>query len=579
MLLVALVIGLPVIALGEIAGSDARGRLHAAETSAAVAGADHAATAIADQVRRLKAQLVAVTQPAISGRLPPLAAAIQNGNGINTLELLDTFRVSIESTVPTASLGEIAVLSGKNILVATSAGGAGIGVGGSNIPREPVDRSDRPYVGVTSATAPVVVTPIYRLSAGALSTTAGVPWFWIVARLTDPVSRDGFGTLIVQVNPTRFGEGLSSQVPAVDEAYLVDDRGRLIVRATRPFTLDPNLLGDLAAQPSVAAALTRTASAEPMSDPFGRGTRLVSSARVPDLNWRLINMSLPTVASVELDAALLQQRLVRLGLVGILLAASYLLSRSVRRTIRQRRDLADANVRIAQADQAKSQFLANMSHELRTPLNAIIGFAEVLGARMFGALNEKQAGYVADIAGSGHHLLTLINDILDLSKVEAGRMTLEPTTFSLPETLTNGLTMIRERAATHRIALALNVAANVDLITADERKVRQVVLNLLSNAVKFTPDDGHITVTAGRDAREVRVAVADTGAGIAVEDRGRVFEEFAQTKDGEHQTEGTGLGLTVAKRLVELHGGRIWLESELGKGSSFVFTLPLEEAE
>ena len=236
-------------------------------------------------MRRLRAQLAGVTQPATSGKLPPLAAAIQNGESIRTVELLDMFRVSIESTIPTASLGEVAVLSTKNVLVAVSSGGGAPG----GVQREPVNRSDRPYVGVTSSNDPVSVTPIYRLSAGGLSTTAGPPWFWVVARLTDPVSRDTFGTLIVEVNPTRFGEGMSSQVPAVDEAYLVDERGRLVVRATRPFTLDPELLGDLAARPSVAAALTRTVSAELMADPFGRGARLVSSARVPDLNARPVN--------------------------------------------------------------------------------------------------------------------------------------------------------------------------------------------------------------------------------------------------------------------------------------------------
>jgi signal transduction histidine kinase len=312
-----------------------------------------------------------------------------------------------------------------------------------------------------------------------------------------------------------------------------------------------------------------------MADLFGRGPRLASSARVPDLNWRVINMSLPTVASVELDAALQQQRLVRFGLVAVLLVASYLLSRSVRRTVRQRRALVDANVRIAEANQAKSQFLANMSHELRTPLNAIIGFADVLGQRMFGELNARQTEYVDDIVGSGRHLLSLINDILDLAKVEAGRMTLEPASFSLRETLGTGITMVRERASSHGIALSLEVASDVDVITADERKIKQVVFNLLSNAVKFTPDGGRVAVTATRKAGELQVAVRDSGIGIAPEDQASLFNEFAQTKDGRRAAEGTGLGLTLAKRLVELHGGRIWVESQVGAGSTFAFSLPL----
>jgi signal transduction histidine kinase len=318
-----------------------------------------------------------------------------------------------------------------------------------------------------------------------------------------------------------------------------------------------------------------TLAAQPVADPFGRGPRLASSASLTTVNWRLVNMALPTVASVELEAALQQQRIVRFGLVAVLLVASYLLSRSVRRTILQRLELARANVRIVQANDAKSRFLANMSHELRTPLNAIIGFADVLSQRMFGDLNEKQAEYVKDIVGSGRHLLALINDILDLSKVESGRMTLDPATFSLREALANGLIMVRERAAAHRIVLTLDIAPEVDLITADERKVRQVLFNLLANAVKFTPDGGRITVTAARDDREVRIAVADTGLGIALEDQARIFEEFTQTKDGRQSDEGTGLGLTLAKGLVELHGGRIWVESQVGKGTTFTVALPL----
>ena len=575
--LVALIIALPVIALGELAGNDARERLRVAETNLEVAGAQRAATTISDQVQRLREQLVAVTQPPVSGKLPLLAAAVEGREQAPLQQQLESFIATVETSVPTAAIREIAVLDVTNIAIAlTSAGGiVGSGGGSGSGTVGGVDRSGRPYVGVTSATAPVVLTPIYGLSGTAASTTAGKPSFAAVARLADPVTKEMFGSVVVQVDPTRFGEGLRSQVPAVDEAYLVDDQGRLIVRATRPFTVDPDLFDDLSAQPVVAAALTGTLSAQSTADLFGRGPRLASSASVPDLNWRVINMSLPTVASIELDAALQQQRVVRFGLVAILLVASYLLSKSIRRTTRQRRALADANVRIAQADQAKSQFLASMSHELRTPLNAIIGFADVLGQRMFGELNPKQTEYVGDIVGSGRHLLALINDILDLAKVEAGRMLLEPGQFSLREALSTGVTMVRERAASHGIALSLDVAPNVDLITADERKVKQIVFNLLSNAVKFTPDGGQVTVSATRNADDVEVAVRDSGVGIAAGDRSALFNEFAQTADGRRAAEGTGLGLTLAKRLVELHGGRIWVESEVGKGSTFTFALPL----
>ncbi len=235
-----------------------------------------------------------------------------------------------------------------------------------------------------------------------------------------------------------------------------------------------------------------------------------------------------------------------------------------------------ANQELAAASRHKSEFLANMSHELRTPLNAIIGFSDVLGQRLFGELNERQAEYTTDIASSGRHLLDLVNEILDLSKVEAGRMELEPSEFALADTIRGALAFVRERAATHAIELTDDAPADLGTVVADERKVRQVLLNLLSNAVKFTPDGGTITVRAQRSDGEIEVSVRDTGIGIAPDDRARVFDEFQQVgKPSDRSREGTGLGLTLAKRFIELHGGRIWVESELGKGSTFTFALPL----
>jgi signal transduction histidine kinase len=222
----------------------------------------------------------------------------------------------------------------------------------------------------------------------------------------------------------------------------------------------------------------------------------------------------------------------------------------------------------------KSEFLANMSHELRTPLNAILGFSQVLRERMFGDVNEKQEEYLDDILSSGNHLLSLINDVLDLSKVEAGQVELEMAPFSLREALERGVVMVRERATKDGVSVALAADPEVDVIEGDERRIRQVIFNLLSNAVKFTPAGGAVDLTAAQIDGDVRVSVTDTGSGIAPEDHDRIFDEFQQTEAGIKQREGTGLGLALSKRLVELHGGRIWVESELGKGSMFVFTLP-----
>ena len=254
-------------------------------------------------------------------------------------------------------------------------------------------------------------------------------------------------------------------------------------------------------------------------------------------------------------------------------------ARDVTELKRIERALQQKNAELEDASRMKSEFLANMSHELRTPLNAIIGFSEVLIAKLFGELNEKQEDYLQDIHTSGKHLLNLINDVLDLSKVEAGRMDLEPSQFDLPSALSDAMTLIRERATKHGIQLGLDVEPELGPITADERKFKQILLNLLSNAVKFTPDGGRVDVKASRTQDAVEIAVRDTGIGIAPGDQEAVFEEFRQVgADYMSKQEGTGLGLALTRRFVELHGGRIWLTSEVGKGSTFYFTIPDESA-
>jgi signal transduction histidine kinase len=230
------------------------------------------------------------------------------------------------------------------------------------------------------------------------------------------------------------------------------------------------------------------------------------------------------------------------------------------------------------ASRHKSEFLATMSHELRTPLNAIIGFSQVLKEQMYGELNERQADYVDDVLSSGQHLLNLINDILDLAKVEAGRMELQPSTFELPELLENAASMVRERATRQGIGLTVATDGSVGLMEGDERKVKQILFNLLSNAVKFTPSGGKITLAARAAAEEVVISVRDTGIGISADDQTKIFEEFYQVGTSRTQ-EGTGLGLALTRRLVELHHGQLSVESEPGVGSTFTVTMPLQQAE
>jgi signal transduction histidine kinase/FixJ family two-component response regulator len=247
--------------------------------------------------------------------------------------------------------------------------------------------------------------------------------------------------------------------------------------------------------------------------------------------------------------------------------------------------LAENNARLQQASRLKSDFLANMSHELRTPLNAIIGFSEVLKEGLAGDLEAQQTEYVTDIHNSGKHLLALINDILDLSKVEAGKMTLELECLDIGQLVQASLQVVRERAVEHRLHLAAEVEAGLGSVWLDARKTRQILYNLLSNAAKFTPDGGSVTLAArkvaGSEAPGIRfvhcleLKVSDTGIGISAEDQTRLFQPFTQI-DSElsRRYEGTGLGLALVKRLAELHGGTVALRSEPGKGSIFTVWLP-----
>jgi signal transduction histidine kinase len=239
-----------------------------------------------------------------------------------------------------------------------------------------------------------------------------------------------------------------------------------------------------------------------------------------------------------------------------------------------RRHAEQLSAALSDASRRKSAFLGGMSHELRTPLNAIIGFSEVLGRQMFGDLNERQGVYVNDIVDSGQHLLSLVNDSLDLSKVEAGRLEIERGVVDVDEMLQSGLAMVRERASGDAVTIDLDVDDDAHVASGDARKIRQVIFNLLANAVRFTPAGGSVRVSARRLASAIEITVSDTGPGVADEDADRIFEEFAQANaPNETAADGTGLGLALSRRIVELHGGRIWLDRRK-PGATFRFTLP-----
>jgi signal transduction histidine kinase len=464
--------------------------------------------------------------------------------------------------------------------------------------------------------------PVYFVRESEPYMTVAVP----IERATG----EAVGALLAEVNLTHVRDVVSGiKVGRAGYAYVVAPGGDLVAHPDLSLVLEKRNLRHLG---QVRAALeTKSTSSSVMSAQPGLSgvSVLPSFARIADVGWAVLVERPATEAYAPLYASLL--RTSALLLVGLVMAvlASVLINRRVVRPVTQLREgavrigsgdlahrldirtgdefqvlagefnhmadelaheratlelriadrtheLEDKSRQLEAASQHKSEFLANMSHELRTPLNAIIGFSEVLKERMFGDLNDKQAEYVEDVLASGRHLLSLINDILDLSKVEAGRMELDPGRFNLALALDGTLTLVRERASRHGIALTLTVDERLGDVVADERKVRQILLNLLSNAVKFTPDGGRIDVTAELDEGHVRIAVSDTGVGIAADDQERIFEEFRQARTADPaRVEGTGLGLTLTRKFVELHGGRIWVTSEVDKGSTFTFTLPV----
>ena len=242
--------------------------------------------------------------------------------------------------------------------------------------------------------------------------------------------------------------------------------------------------------------------------------------------------------------------------------------------------LFEANRQLRAATEAKSAFLAHMSHELRTPLNAIIGFSDLLIGGIGGKINNKQRQCLEDILSSGEHLLSLINDILDLSKVEAGKMDIRPENLKLADVVHDAVTTVKPMLDDSRHEMAISIAEDLPPVYGDRNRLKQILLNLLSNAIKFTPDGGKLYLETNKKGNFCQVSMVDNGIGIRKEDQTSIFEPFTQldTQPGERK-QGTGLGLALTKQLVELLGGKIWVESEYGKGSRFSFTIPLAEKE
>jgi len=436
--------------------------------------------------------------------------------------------------------------------------------------------------------------------------------------------RSKVGPIVVAEINLKFIWDVASriEVGTAGRAYVIDSNGYLIAHPDISLVLHKT---DLSALPQVRAARmdsSANAAISMVADDQTSGSVLTSFAPIPALGWFVFVEQPVAEALAPLYATLWRTGWLLIGGLLLALLASVLLARHVVQPIRALQKGAgeigaghldhrievntgdelevlagefnrmaaqlhasyagleakvDERTRdLAVANRHKSEFLAAMSHELRTPLNAIIGFSDVLKRQMYGALNPKQAKYAEVINSSGKHLLSLINEILDLSKVEAGKMELDISPFNLPAAVDNALALIRDRADIKSIALDVRLDSRLDIAVADERRFRQILLNLLSNAVKFTSEKGSIAVAGTRLGNAIEVSVTDTGIGIAPEDQATIFDEFSQL-NGTQRSEGTGLGLALAKKLVELHGGAMRVESAVGKGAKFTFSLPQPE--
>ena len=362
-----------------------------------------------------------------------------------------------------------------------------------------------------------------------------------------------------------------------EDVYLFDRNGRLIFH-----TLDPlgDSLREFGSDPSVRAAISGARILGEGPDPLGRGTKLLASAPVPGVEWQVIVTADPTALDAAFSPLVRNMLAVRVALIVLILLLTLMLSHVVRGLVAQRAQLAvserAAHAAREQADGAnnhKSEFLANMSHELRTPLNAILGFSDLLQEQLGATLTDRQKRYIHNIRDGGEHLLRLINDVLDLSKVEAGRIEVRPEPVSLEALLAPVLAVARDSAQTQGVDLEVSDRAELQL-HLDSGRVRQILYNLLSNAIKFTPAGGRVELRVAGDDNALELVVADSGIGIPADKHDRVFGTFERLNEGRSHVGGTGLGLALTKRLVELHGGSIDFDSREGHGSTFRVRLP-----
>jgi signal transduction histidine kinase/ActR/RegA family two-component response regulator len=551
--LVALVVVLPSYVLTDVTFNDTNTRLENSRRAGQARAAVTGAKIVFERVEGLELDLAAVAANS------QVREAVRAKSTTSLAALATEFR-------------PVVGIDGETLIVfIEDAGGSLLAID----PRDPTligrDFSQRDYfIGVSREWKPFVSEAFRGAAKGNPATTVvAVPIF----------GTDGkpIGVLGAAVDLTGAVEWLTP-LSGYQDVYLVDRKGRLITHARDP--LGQSLM-DLSADPSVAASITGTPVLGNAPDPLSGKTSLVATAIVPGTGWQVVVVDTADKVTAELSPLLQTILAIRVALLLVVLALTLILSRAVRGLVRQRVQMAASEqaARAAQqqanaANQHKSEFLANMSHELRTPLNAIIGFSELLQEQLAPTINDRQKRYLGNVRDAGGHLLGLINDVLDLSKVEAGRVELRPETILLETLLAPVLAATREAARLHNVDFAPASEDDRRIIQVDVGRVRQVLFNLLSNAVKFTPAGGRVTLMSTIDRGALDLVVSDTGVGIPAEKLSRVFGTFERFHEGSLSVPGTGLGLALTKQLVELHHGTIELTSREGQGSTFHVRLP-----
>jgi signal transduction histidine kinase len=541
---VALVIAAPIAVLGEASSNDARTRLERAEIAAVLDAADHAADLVRGRLAAVVDEVDGIVKNDEFGR------AIDAGDVITASALLERYK-----SVTSSDIDRLFVIGGCGCV--------------ESIPSVSISVPTEARLGQLRP----ALDYFHRVEGAAVVTTGkrtfvathgqGPPTIAVaIARRPSEITHETTN-LVADITVSRLAGWLRPMTGLGQRIYILDEFDRQIAAAG-----DTNAVN---AQQMGGGVLSAVRGKDHYAARLGDGPpdeRNIASASVTSSGWHVIVVRPVSTAELDLGDVSAQQRWLRVALIGFLLIGAALVGWFDQRLRTQGKALELAS-------RHKSEFLASMSHELRTPLNAIIGFSEVLLQRLFGELNPKQDEYLRDILSSGKHQLALVNDILDLSKVEAGRMELEVTQFSLTALVADASALLRERASQKGVQLVVATDDTLGSVNADERKIKQVLFNLLMNAIKFTPSGGTITVAGKRTNADVSISVTDTGVGIAAEDQTRIFEEFRQAGGSAGRTiEGTGLGLSLAKRFIELHGGTISVVSALGSGSRFVFVLP-----